>query len=156
MISLSLPRVLIALLLVPLGPGVQTGPLEGTWELTRVFRSGPAPGARALTLDSTVYIRITLETHPRGWISGRLYRRYHGEDEHSKVEGGPLGATGRYIIGVEIERPASARARTAAWLVGDTLRFGTSFVPDADSLELRRAEPDAPYPATVLEVVTRP
>ncbi len=153
---IPLPGALVALLLSSVSPNVQTGPLEGTWELTRIFRSGPAPATRALPIDFTVYIRITLETHPRGWISGRLYRRYHGVPEHSKVEGGLLGATGRYIIGVELERPASARARTAAWLVGDTLRLGTSLVPDADSLELRRTAPDAPYPTTVLEVVTRP
>jgi|SRR5689334_11590641 hypothetical protein len=153
---IPLPVTLVALLLGSLDPAIQTGPLEGTWELTRIFRSGPAPAERAVPIDSTVYIRVTLETHPRGWISGRFYRRYHGADERSKVEGGPLGATGRFIIGVELERPASARARTAAWLVGDTLRFGTSLVPDADSLELRRSPPDAPYPATVIEVVTRP
>ena len=136
----------------------QTGPLEGTWELTRIFRSGRAPAVSAVPVDSTVYLRITLETHPGDWISGRLYRRYHGEPERSKVEGGPLGHTGRWIIGVELDRPASTKARTAAWLVGgrDTLRFGTSLVPDADSLELRRIAADAPYPATVTEVVTVP
>ena len=136
----------------------QTGPLEGTWELTRIFRSGRAAATSAVPVDSTVYIRITLETHPGDWISGRLYRRYHGEPERSKVEGGPLGHTGRWIIGVELDRPASTKARTAAWLVGgrDTLRFGTSLVPDADSLELRRIAADAPYPATVTEVVTVP
>jgi len=138
----------------------QTGPLEGTWELTRIFRSGRAAATSAVPVDSTVYLRITLETHPGDWISGRLYRRYHGEPERSKVEGGPLGHTGRWIIGVELDRPASTKARTAAWLVGggggDTLRFGTSLVPDADSLELRRIAADAPYPTTVTEVVTVP
>ena len=136
----------------------QTGPLEGTWELTRIFRSGRAAATSAVPVDSTVYLRITLETHPGDWISGRLYRRYHGEPERSKVEGGPLGHTGRWIIGVELDRPASTKARTAAWLVGgrDTLRFGTSLVPEADSLELRRIAADAPYPTTVTEVVTVP
>jgi len=136
----------------------QTGPLEGTWELTRIFRSGRAAATSAVPVDSTVYLRITLEMHPGDWISGRLYRRYHGEPERSKVEGGPLGHTGRWIIGVDLDRPASTKARTAAWLVGgrDTLRFGTSLVPDADSLELRRIAADAPYPATVTEVVTVP
>jgi hypothetical protein len=149
---IRLPGVLLAMLLS--ASARQTGPLEGTWELTRIFRSGPAPAVRTVPIDSTVYVRITLETHPGGWISGRLYRRYQGTPEGSKVEGGPLGATGRYIIGVELERPASARARTAAWLVGDTLRLGTSLVPDADSLELKRVGREAPYPATVSEVVT--
>ena len=149
-----LPAELLAMLLSV--SGLQTGPLEGTWELTRIFRAGPVPAVRAVPIDSTVYLRITLETHPGGWISGRLYRRYHGAPERSKVEGGALGHTGRYIVGVELERPAAARARTAAWLVGDTLRFGTSLVPDADSLELRRVGPDAPYPATVTEIVTVP
>ncbi len=138
----------------------QTGALEGTWELTRIFRSGPTATTSAVPVDSTVYLRITLETHAGDWISGRLYRRYHGEPERSKVEGGPLGHTGRWIIGVELDRPASTKARTAAWLVGggggDTLRFGTSLVPDADSLELRRIAADAPYPLTVTEVVTAP
>ena len=81
----------------------QTGPLQGTWELTRIFRPGTAPAARAVPVDSTVFLRVTLETHPGDWISGRLYRRYHGEPERSKVEGGPLGHTGRWIIGVELE-----------------------------------------------------
>jgi hypothetical protein len=137
-------------------PAAQTGPLDGTWELTRSFRSGPTAVAQAVPIDSTVYIRITLETHPGEWISGRMYRRYHGAAERSKVEGGPLRGTGRYILGVELERPAAARARTAAWLVGDTLRLGTSLVPDADSLELRRVALDAPYPTRVVEVVTSP
>jgi hypothetical protein len=135
---------------------VQASPLNGTWELTRIFRAGPVPSTRAVPIDSTVYLRITLETHVGDWISGRLYRRYRGEPDRSKVEAGPLRGEGRFIIGVEIEKPAWARARTAAWLVGDTLRFGTSLVPDADSLELKRVSPDAPYPASVLEVVTTP
>ncbi|HEV2750974.1 MAG TPA: hypothetical protein VGV12_10680 [Gemmatimonadales bacterium] len=146
--------VLLAMLFS--GTGLQTGPLEGTWELTRIFRPGAAAAARAVPVDSTVYLRITLETHPGNWISGRLYRRYHGEPERSKVEGGPLGRTGRYIIGVDLDKPASAKARTAAWLIGDTLRFGTSLVPDADSLELRRVGADTAYPVTVTEVVTVP
>src|SRR2546426_5888009 len=74
---------------------LQGAPIDGTWELTRVFRSGAAPAAtRAVALDSTVYVRITLESHPGGWISGRLYRRYHGEPDRSKVEAGPLRGTG--------------------------------------------------------------
>lgn len=135
---------------------LQSSPLDGTWELTRVFRTGPAPSARAGPIDATVFVRISLESHPGEWISGRLYRRYHGEPEHSKVEAGPLRGTGRWIIGVDIDKPASARVRTAAWRVGDVLRLGTGLVPDADSIELRRVAPDAPYPATVLEIVTRP
>src|ERR1041385_4644049 len=134
--------------------GFQAHPLDGTWELARIFRAGAAASTRSVPIDSTVYVRITLETHVGDWISGRLYRRYHGEPDRSKVEAGPLRGTGRWIIGVELEKPAWARARTAAWLVGDTLRFGTPIVPDADSLELRRVSPDAPYPTTVVEVVT--
>src|SRR3989442_11783172 len=134
---------------------LQGAPIDGTWELTRVFRSGAPPAAtRAVALDSTVYVRITLESHPGGWISGRLYRRYHAQPDRSKDEAGPLRGTGRWIIGVEIEKPAWARARTAAGVVGDTLRLGTSLVPHAHPIELRRVSPDPPYPATLLEVVT--
>ncbi len=136
---------------VPGDPGV-----DGTWELTRIFRSGHAAATRAVPIDSTVYIRLTLVTHPGGWIEGKLYRRYFGEPERSKVEAGPLRGTDRYIIGVELDHPTWMRARSAAWMVGDTLRLGTPLVPDADSLEFRRVEPDRPEPATVLEVVTGP
>ena len=145
-----------ALILTLLLQGFQASPLNGTWELTRIFLPGPVPVERAVPIDSTVYLRITLETHVGDWISGRLYRRYRGEPDRSKVEAGPLRGTGRWIIGVELEKPVWERARTAAWLVGDTLRFGTPLVPDADSLELRRVSPDAPYPPSVLEVVTSP
>src|SRR5438093_8926079 len=42
---------------------LQGAPIDGTWELTRVFRSGAAPAAtRAGALDSTVHVRITLES----------------------------------------------------------------------------------------------
>src|SRR3989442_15966087 len=124
-----------ALILTLLLQGFRASPLDGTWELTRIFRTGPVSTTRAVPIDSTVYLRITLETHMGDWISGRLYRRYRGGPDRSKVEAAPLRGEGRFIIGVEIEKPAWARARTAAWLVGDTLRFGTSLVPDADSLE---------------------
>jgi len=144
-----------AVLLSVLLSALQAAPIDGTWELVRIFRSGPTPAARAVPIDSTVYVRLTLKTLPGEWIDGRLYRRYYGAEERTKIEAGPLRGTGRYIIGADLEHPASGKARTAAWLVGDTLlHLGTPFVPDADSLELRRVSPDAPYPATVLEVVS--
>lgn len=132
----------------------QATPLDGTWALTRVFRSGPVAATRVVPLDSTVYIRLSLESHTGGWFTGSLYRRYRGQPERTRASGGPLGHTGRWILAADFDRPASVQARTAAWLAGDTLRLGTSFVPDADSLELRRVARDAPDPATVLEVVT--
>jgi len=144
-----LPYVLTLLL-----SGLQTASVDGTWELTRIFRAGPAPATRAVPIDSTVYLRLTLRTMPGDWIDGRLYRRYFGKEERTKIEAGPLRGTGRYIIGADLERPASMKARTAAWLIGDTLRLGTPFVPDADSVELKRVRAEQPYPTTVIEVVT--
>ena len=142
---------------VPAPPaGSQAAPLDGTWELTRIFRSGSKAATRAVPIDSTVYLRLSLKVMPGEWIDGRLYRRYYGLEERTRIEAGPLRGTGRYIIGADLEHPASLKARTAAWLVGDTLRLGTPFVPDADSLELRRVNPDAPYPVTLLDVVTTP
>ena len=129
--------------------------LDGTWELERIFRSGTTARTRAVPIDSTVYVRLTLETHPGGWMGGRLYRRYYGQPEGSKIEAGPLRGTNRFVIGVELDSPTWQRARSAAWLVGDRLRLGTPLVPDADSLEFRRVAPDAPYAHTVVEVVTR-
>ena len=134
----------------------QGTPLDGTWLLTRIFRAGTPAGTRAVPLDSTVYIRMSLESHTGGWFTGWLYRRYFGQPERTKLGGGPLRRTGRWILGADFDHPVSQEAKTAAWLVGDTLRLGTPFVPDADSLEFRRAAPNAPDPTTVLEVVTPP
>ena len=134
----------------------QGTPLDGTWLLTRIFRAGTPAGTRAVPLDSTVYIRMSLESHTGGWFTGWLYRRYFGQPERTKLGGGPLRGTGRWILGADFDHPMSLEAKTAAWLVGDTLRLGTPFVPDADSLEFRRAAPNAPDPTTVLEVVTSP
>ena len=133
----------------------QGTPLDGTWQLMRIFRAGTPARTRAVPIDSTVYIRMSLESHTGGWFTGWLYRRYFGQPERSKLGGGPLGrGTGRWILGADFDRPVSQQAKTAAWLVGDTLRLGTPFVPDADSLEFRRAGSDAPDPTTVPEVVT--
>ena len=134
----------------------QGTPLDGTWLLTRIFRAGTPAGTRAVPLDSTVYIRMSLESHTGGWFTGWLYRRYFGQPERTKLGGGPLRGTGHWILGADFDHPVSQEAKTAAWLVGDTLRLGTPFVPDADSLEFRRAAPNAPDPTTVLEVVTSP
>jgi hypothetical protein len=135
---------------------VQGTSLDGSWELTRIFHSGPSASARAVPIDSTVYIRLSLASHTGGWLTGALYRRYVGQPERTKLSGGPLRGTGRWILGADFDHPVSMQAKTAAWLVGDTLRLGTPFVPDADSLEFRRVRGDAPYPLTVLDVVTRP
>lgn len=134
----------------------QGTPLDGSWVLTRIFRSGPKAGARLVPLDSTVYLRLSLESHVGRWFSGSLYRRSFGQPERTKLGGGRLGAAGRWILSADFDRPVSMQARTAAWLVGDALRLGTPFVPDADSVELRRVSADAPDPLTVLEVVTPP
>lgn len=135
---------------------VQPSPIDGTWELERIFRTGSAPNVRAVPIDSTAYLRLTLTSHPGGWVSGTVYRRDHGDSERSRLTGGVLGPTGRYALNADFDRPLKTEAHTAAWPTGAQLMLGTAFVPDADSLELRRVPPDAPYPPTVLEVVTAP
>src|SRR3989441_7213969 len=83
----------------------QAARIDGTWELARIFRSGATGRTRTVPIDSTVYVRLTLETHPGGWMGGRLYRRYFGQPERSKIEAGPLRGTNRLIIGVEVGKP---------------------------------------------------
>src|SRR2546429_7534067 len=78
--------VVFAALLCPLS---QAALIDGTWELARIFRSGTTARTRTVPIDSTVYVRLTLETHPGGWMGGRLYRRYFGQPEGSKIEAGP-------------------------------------------------------------------
>lgn len=132
--------------------------IDGTWQLTRVFRSGPVAGARAVPIDSTTFVRLTLSTERGGWVVGTLDRRYRGEPEHTRIQGTEAEGPGRYILSYLLHLPTWERGETVAWLVGgsDTLRLGTALVPDADSLELKRVSPEAPYPDSVLELVTLP
>src|SRR5207247_9604894 len=123
---------------------------DGTWELARIFRAGTTARTRAVPIDSTVYVRLTLETHPGGWMGGRLYRRYYGQPEGSKIEAGPLRGTNRFVIGVELDNPTRQRARPAARLVGDRLRLRTPPVPHADRPQVPRGRPVPPYPAHVV------
>src|SRR2546422_8385523 len=109
-----LPYVLTLLL-----SGLQTASVDGTWELTRIFRAGPAPATRAVPIDSTVYLRLTLRTMPGDWIDGRLYRRYFGKEERTKIEAGPPRGPGRYIIGAGPGRPPPMKAPPPPRLVGD-------------------------------------
>src|SRR3989442_12148028 len=80
------PDAVLVALLLSLS---QAAPIDGTWELARIFRSGATARTRVVSIDSTVYVRLTLETHPGGWMGGRLYRRYFGQPEGSKIEAGP-------------------------------------------------------------------
>src|SRR2546428_11749591 len=79
--------------------------LDGTWELERIFRSGTTARTRAVPINSTVYVRLTLETHPGGRMGGRLYRRYYGQPEGSKIEAGPPRGTNPILIGGGLEHP---------------------------------------------------
>src|SRR2546428_13974611 len=100
----------------------QAARIEGTWELARIFRSGATGRTRPVPIDSTVYVRLTLETHPGGWMGGRLYRRYFGQPEGSKIEAGALRGTNRFLIGVGAGQPPPPRAPPAAPPVGRPLR----------------------------------
>src|SRR2546425_7939714 len=68
---------------------LQGAPIDGTWELARIFRSGPTAASHPVSIDSTVYLRLTLKTMPGDWIGGRLYRRHYGKEERAKNEAGP-------------------------------------------------------------------
>src|SRR2546427_5399985 len=98
--------------------------IGGTWELARISRSGATGRTRAVPIDSTVYVRLTLETPPGGWMGGRLYRRYFGQPEGSKIEAGPLGGTNRFIIGVGLGKPTWQPAPPAHRPVGNPLAPG--------------------------------
>src|SRR2546429_5554258 len=107
----------------------QGTPLDGTWLLARISRGGRPATTRAVPLDSTVYIRMSLESHTGGWFTGSLYRRYFGQPERTKLGGGPLRGTGRWILGADFDHPGSPEAKTAALLVGGTLRLRAALVP---------------------------
>jgi len=135
------PDAVLVALLLSLS---QAAPIDGTWELARIFRSGATAGTRVVPIDSTVYVRLTLETHPGGWMGGRLYRRSFGQPEGSKIEAGPLRGTNRFVIGVELDNPTWQRARSAAWLVGTRLRLGTRSCPTPTASSTGASRPTRP------------
>src|SRR2546429_4934287 len=110
---------LLPLLMTFCWGALQGAPIDGIWELARIFRSGPAAASHLVPIGATVYLRLTLKTMPGEWITGRLYRRYYGKEERSKIEAGPLGRTGRYIIGADLDYPASPKSPPPPWLVRD-------------------------------------
>src|SRR2546430_2879863 len=122
------PDAVLVALLLSLS---QAAPIDGTWELARIFRSGATARTRVVPIDSTVYVRLTLETHPGGWMGGRLYRRYFGQPEGSKIEAGPPGGTNRFIIGVELGKPPPQRAPSAPPPGGRPPRPATPLLPRA-------------------------
>src|SRR5207253_11162839 len=115
---------LLPLLIALCRGALQGAPIDGTWELARIFRCGPTAASHTVPIDSTVYLRLTLKTMPGEWITGRLYRRYHGKEERSKIEAGPLAHTGRSIIGADLDFPASRKAGTAPWSTAAPRRPG--------------------------------
>src|SRR5437773_12512524 len=137
--------VVFAALLCPLS---QAALIDGTWELARIFRSGTTARTRTVPIDSTVYVRLTLETHPGGWMGGRLYRRYYGQPEGSKIEAGPLRGTNRFVIGVGRGNPTWPPARPAAWSVGAPFGLGAPPAADRASRAPRRASPRGPHAHT--------
>src|SRR2546429_7022804 len=108
---------------------VQGTSLDGTWLLTRIFRAGSPAITRAVPLDSTVYIRMSLESHTGGLLTGSLYRRYFGQPEGTKLGGGPLPGRGRWILGAAFAHPPCQEAKRAAWPVGGTLPVRRPAVP---------------------------
>src|SRR2546425_12741730 len=103
--------VVFAALLCPLS---QAALIDGTWELARIFRSGTTARTRTVPIDSTVYVRLTLETHPGGWMGGRLYRRCYGQPEGSKIEAGAAPGTARVLPGGGAAKPPPRRGPPAA------------------------------------------
>src|SRR5256885_5270309 len=78
---------------------LQGAPIDGTWELARIFRPGPASASRAVPIDSTVYVRLTLTTMPGDWIGGGLFRRYLGKGGRAENQAGSgWPGRGRHLV----------------------------------------------------------
>src|SRR3989442_15238090 len=102
---------LLPLLMTLCWGALQGAPIDGTWELARIFRSGPAAASHTVPIDSTVYLRLTLKTMPGEWIDGRLYRRYHGRDERGKIEAGAPRGARRPTLRARPPRPPPPKRR---------------------------------------------
>src|SRR2546430_3522561 len=77
----------------------QGTPLDGTWLLTRIFRAGNSATTRALPLDSTVYIRMSLESHTGGWFTRSPSRRPFTPPQPTKLVRRPWRRTGPWTLG---------------------------------------------------------
>src|SRR2546429_4942361 len=130
--------VVFAALLCPLS---QAALIDGTWELARIFRSGTTARTRTVPIDSTVYVRLTLETHPGGWMGGRLYRRYFGQPEGSKIEAEPPPRPNPLLLGVGGGNPPRHAAPAAARLAGHRVLPRTPPPADAPRHPYRRRLP---------------
>ncbi|MGH9261045.1 MAG: hypothetical protein ACRD08_14305, partial [Acidimicrobiales bacterium] len=115
-----------------------TGPIDGTWDLTRVFRPGPVSAARAVPLDSTTFLRVTFTTQEGGWITAATERRYLGRPDRARLQGRAAGEPDHWLMAYQYRLPSWTRGETVAWVVGDTLRMGGTLIPGADSSEFRR------------------
>src|SRR2546430_13252739 len=80
---------LLPLLMTFCWGALQGAPIDGTWELARIFRSGPTAASHPVSIDSTVYLRLTLKTMPGDWIGGRGYRPFFGKEKGGKNRAGP-------------------------------------------------------------------
>jgi len=145
--DLQLLSLLCAGVLPPNADGI-----DGTWELSRVFRPGPAAAVRAVPLDSTTFLRVTFTTQAGGWVTAATERRYLGQPDRARLQGRASGE-GHWLVAYRYLLPSWTRGETAAWVVGDTLRMGGNLIPGADSVEFRRVAPGAGYPAAIAEVV---
>src|SRR2546430_16836849 len=76
----------------------QGTPLDGTWLLTRIFRGGSPATTRAVPLDSTVYIRMSLESHTGGRVTGLAHPRPFRPPRPHHLGGGPPPGTGRLVL----------------------------------------------------------
>src|SRR2546430_11732239 len=106
---------LLPLLMTFCWGALQGAPIDGTWELARIFRSGSTAASHPVPIDSTVYLRLTLKTMPGEWIAGRLHRRNYGKEERSKIETGPPRRPRGHILRAEPGYPASPKAAPAPW-----------------------------------------
>lgn len=147
-----MPDLLLLSLLCAGVPQSTADGIDGTWELSRVLRPGPAAAVRAVPLDSTTFLRVTFTTQPGGWVTAATERRYLGQPDRARLQGRASG-DGHWLVAYRYLLPSWTRGETSAWLVGDTLRMGGNLIPGADSIELRRVAPGAGYPATIVEVV---
>ncbi|MGH7644837.1 MAG: hypothetical protein ACREMR_04550, partial [Gemmatimonadales bacterium] len=118
----------------PPPPPAHSG-IDGTWELSRVFRPGPVPSVRAVPLDSTTFLRITFTTQEGGWVTAATERRYLGRPDRARLQGRASGEPGHWLVAYRYLLPTWTRGEAVAWVVGDTLRMGGAIIPGADSIE---------------------
>src|SRR5437016_4976436 len=85
---------LLPLLMTFCWGALQGAPIDGTWELARIFRSGPTAASHPVPIDSTVYLCLTPKDDARRMDRGAAVSPLLRQGRAVENRGGPARSHG--------------------------------------------------------------